>query len=334
MIDAYAAGIIDGEGCITIAQHGKGQWFSIRIDVGMSDKSIALLEALKQNYGGSVRQTREATEKWEASSAWGIFGKEAAAFLMKIEQYLFLKAEQARLALRLQEILDMLPRNTNGSAHWTDEARQRGSVIRLRVQELNRKGPDTTQTPEDGWFARLVAGRWVTPQQSMFADLGWEPYSETWPRSGMTRNGSAYRRPPLVRRIDAIECSLWPTPRSSMQVEIINGRAMRNGKDYGLSLPAAVKLWPTPSARDWRSGKASEVTHAKNSRPLNEVVRLWSTPTATRRGANRDPTKKRPGGGCRTLANDLAAVGDRGELNPTWVEWLMGFPPGWTDLED
>jgi hypothetical protein len=23
-----------------------------------------------------------------------------------------------------------------------------------------------------------------------------------------------------------------------------------------------------------------------------------------------------------------------GHLNPTWVEWLMGFPLGWTDLED
>jgi hypothetical protein len=21
-----------------------------------------------------------------------------------------------------------------------------------------------------------------------------------------------------------------------------------------------------------------------------------------------------------------------GQMNPTWVEWLMGFPPGWTDL--
>ena len=25
------------------------------------------------------------------------------------------------------------------------------------------------------------------------------------------------------------------------------------------------------------------------------------------------------------------AVG--GTLNPRWVEWLMGFPDGWTDLE-
>lgn len=29
----------------------------------------------------------------------------------------------------------------------------------------------------------------------------------------------------------------------------------------------------------------------------------------------------------RSLRTDVA-----GQLNPMWVEWLMGFPPGWTDL--
>jgi hypothetical protein len=24
--------------------------------------------------------------------------------------------------------------------------------------------------------------------------------------------------------------------------------------------------------------------------------------------------------------------GKIGQLNPTWVEWLMGYPLGWTDL--
>jgi hypothetical protein len=23
-----------------------------------------------------------------------------------------------------------------------------------------------------------------------------------------------------------------------------------------------------------------------------------------------------------------------GPVNPTWAEWLMGFPEGWTDVED
>lgn len=41
---------------------------------------------------------------------------------------------------------------------------------------------------------------------------GWERYSEAWPRSGMTRNGIAYRLPPLVPRMSAIDAgSLLPT---------------------------------------------------------------------------------------------------------------------------
>ena len=30
----------------------------------------------------------------------------------------------------------------------------------------------------------------------------------------------------------------------------------------------------------------------------------------------------------------MMSAGNGGRLNPTWVEWLMGFPAGWTDLED
>ena len=54
-------------------------------------------------------------------------------------------------------------------------------------------------------------------------------------------------------------------------------------------------LLPTPTARDWRSGKASEATHARNSRPLSEVI--------------------------------------GGHLNPEFVEYLMGFPIGFTACE-
>ena len=32
--------------------------------------------------------------------------------------------------------------------------------------------------------------------------------------------------------------------------------------------------------------------------------------------------------------SQTGAAGNGGKLNPRWVEWLMGFPPGWTDLED
>ena len=60
--------------------------------------------------------------------------------------------------------------------------------------------------------------------------------------------------------------------------------------------PAPLERWPTPTARDTRSGKASPATFARNSRPLSEVVGL-------REG--------------------------RGMLNPRWVAWLMGLPLDW-----
>jgi hypothetical protein len=65
-------------------------------------------------------------------------------------------------------------------------------------------------------------------------------------------------------------------------------------------------LWPTPAARDYRS------QHADNSESFME---RQNHP----RGVN--------------LVEELQRQGIRGQLNPTWVEWLMGWPIGWTDLK-
>lgn len=62
-------------------------------------------------------------------------------------------------------------------------------------------------------------------------------------------------------------------------------------------------LWPTPQARDYRSG----------DKP----------------GGIRDQ-RKDDTGWSRNL-NDVASPG--GQLSPLWVEILMGFPLGWTDLD-
>jgi hypothetical protein len=59
-----------------------------------------------------------------------------------------------------------------------------------------------------------------------------------------------------------------------------------------------AKYLPTPTARDYRSGKGK---------------------TQAERGRSAGPSFAEVSGGT---------------LNPMWVEWLMGFPAGWTDLED
>jgi hypothetical protein len=41
-----------------------------------------------------------------------------------------------------------------------------------------------------------------------------------------------------------------------------------------------------------------------------------------------------PGGGIRKLEDKVSQLEGKntGQLNPDWVEWLMGFPIGWTSL--
>jgi hypothetical protein len=55
----------------------------------------------------------------------------------------------------------------------------------------------------------LASGSWRTWQRCLHG--GWELFSETWPRSGMTRNGIAFRRPPSVPLTEETGCSLLPT---------------------------------------------------------------------------------------------------------------------------
>jgi len=66
---------------------------------------------------------------------------------------------------------------------------------------------------------------------------------------------------------------------------------------------------------------------------LRDYVKMWPTPTA------RDYKGCSPDGRYRNGVKQLDTV-DRvvnhldgpGQLNPTWVEWLMGFPKDHTDL--
>lgn len=143
---------------------------------------------------------------------------------------------------------------------------------------------------------------WRTSQLSLVETKagGLAEYSGTWPRSGMTRSGTAYRLAPLVRLTDATGCGLWPTPRANnAEKRGVVANEPRNG------LPAAVRYWPTPCARDYRMGDKPESRRARM-----KALGVWHSPNL----------------------NDVVAPG--GRLNPAWVEWLMGFPIGYTDLKD
>ena len=111
----------------------------------------------------------------------------------------------------------------------------------------------------------------------------------------------------------------WPTPNVPNR-----GSETKESKDNrpnagGIDLQTTVQLWPTPAARDSRSGEASETTHTRNARPLNEVAC---------RSSRQDPATSTDGEPSSPKTPTL-----RPRLNPAFVEWLMGLPPRWTDIE-
>jgi hypothetical protein len=118
--------------------------------------------------------------------------------------------------------------------------------------------------------------------------------------------------------------NLWPTPnvpnggRSVAHAEQIGGTFYHKGKKVQLGLESAVRLWPTPHGFS-PDGKSNGPSGNELGRAVN-----WATPHAN---CSTGPGSQGREGG----ENLQTQVG--GSLNPTWVEWLMGWPLGWTDLE-
>jgi DNA (cytosine-5)-methyltransferase 1 len=171
---------------------------------------------------------------------------------------------------------------------------------------------------------------------------------ETLPKSGMTRNGRLFQQPVLAPLIDATESSAWPTP-TTQEVEHPNAeltatgrRKAKNGNSHSLGLADSVRMWPTPTARDHK-GAAGFKDENRNFADLTYLAQIrdghrkYPTMSASGMGntGSRQILQRRVEFGDMTETELKAmSAGNGGRLNPTWVEWLMGFPLGWTDLED
>jgi hypothetical protein len=144
-----------------------------------------------------------------------------------------------------------------------------------------------------------------TVQCSLFEDLNQS--LQTWPRWGSMRNGECFQQPMLVQIIQENEFGLsvkYPTPTVGM---VTGGQNPEKGGQVGLGYMARKNKWPTPDANCGQRG-----TQPK-----------WTT--------------KRPSGHPAQYSINQAVrdveQNNGGPLNPMWVEWLMGWPLGWTDLK-
>jgi hypothetical protein len=92
--------------------------------------------------------------------------------------------------------------------------------------------------------------------------------------------------------------------------------------------------------------EAGEMTEAEAAAILGEspyeaqgkIPAMWPTPTygklAGGTGGMQQIEAKYSAGEISAEERRAMRAGNGGKLNPMWVEWLMGFPLGWTDLED
>jgi len=143
---------------------------------------------------------------------------------------------------------------------------------------------------------------------------------------------------------------LWPTPNQgdSKQTGNVENWIRRQSEKAAVGinlqqpLAVAVNMWPTPTTSTmpcegkqrlmrtkWLAGEvtleeASAIAGRDVRKAQGMVPAMWPTPTAHNAKEGAYPAEY-------TLNTPTLASRVGGQLNPLWVEWLMGWPIGWTD---
>ena len=84
----------------------------------------------------------------------------------------------------------------------TSVSPEKAQALRASARAYGRSTPNYWRTT-----TRYV----IVENVAALLGRGLATFSETWPRSGMMRNGIAYQLPPLVRLTDETGSGLWPT---------------------------------------------------------------------------------------------------------------------------
>jgi len=144
-----------------------------------------------------------------------------------------------------------------------------------------------------------------------------------------------------------------PTPQSTDYREKPTSKSWKakGGMNYSLANPEIQAKWPTPTVGCVEGGEQSNRVEKTESggyilRKLNKPnmtygaklsdailyeekkkMQKWGTPKA------QDSRHALTDRGKSNLGEQVSGLHNGGKLNPTWTEWLMGWPLEWTDLK-
>ena len=214
-------------------------------------------------------------------------------------------------------------------------------------------------------FFENVEGHINRGLESVLQDLEGAGYDSTWGIFCAEEVGAPHQRKRIfilananaLRNLQSM--ALWPTPT-------LHGNYNRKGasQNSGDGLETAIKkdLWPTPTATErsanpktegaWTEQGREELANPDSSLRLNVREQIseqgsWSKVDQLEEMANTINEGSQGGYKGGRIRNGKVSMDTldvavqhtdnkdqtSGTLNPTWVEWLMGLPTGWTDLD-
>ncbi len=285
-------------------------------------------------------------ESVEESQTRGIFGRSSRDWFASFDPATCCwKTSQATFLSDLEQY----------SETWPDSGTMRnGRVYELRISE-----PPTCERGSSSWpTARVVQPSTANqsknggpPQNLAISAQNWlTPHGMmgTTEATGKTGRGGEFAK----------QVTHWPTPTED-NANNAGGPSGTAGTYQDLTVEAAK--WATPQEHDKSGGTPERVGRygtEHGDRNLADDVTLWQTPATdsfrSRGGDRKDemgldqqerfhslPDPTIPGGqkysesdltSLRHLSLQNAAEAPKRRLNPRFVEWLMNFPIGWTEL--
>lgn len=134
------------------------------------------------------------------------------------------------------------------------------------------------------------------------------------------------------------------TPAGRLLFRLVPSMPSTEGTEFGSS----PRIWSTPAASqggavnpereaegwEWSGQYWRKPDGRKHQTSLVDQVKMYPTPQAHLSKEGGYPAEYRRNTLSLTAEAQIAdgLPPASGSLNPEWVEWLMGFPEGWTDL--
>ena len=120
---AYAAGLFDGEGSISLVRQKNNRWHSPQVAVASNDYEV--LSWFQKRFGGSIVTKQPRMSTHSVSYDWRLTDRRALAFLKLIRPYLVIERKIRRIDLLLNDYVACTPRN----GRYTDEMAERKQVL-------------------------------------------------------------------------------------------------------------------------------------------------------------------------------------------------------------